>query len=82
MVVVALAMLRDYDIRFQNTIASDLPSFLVNPSEELEETAAARTALAGLRGGSVTGSAREATGAAPETGADGQLGPAGARPGA
>ena len=33
MVVVALAMLGNYDIRFQNTIASDLPSFLVNPTE-------------------------------------------------
>src|SRR3954452_21381064 len=51
MVVVALAMLRDYDVRFQNTIASDLPSFLVNPSEGLEDTAAARTALADIRGG-------------------------------
>jgi len=51
MVIVALAMSRDYDVRFQNTIASDLPSFLVNPSEALEETAAARDALADLRGG-------------------------------
>jgi cytochrome c biogenesis protein CcdA/thiol-disulfide isomerase/thioredoxin len=49
MVLVALAMLGEYDIRFQNRIASDLPSFVVNPSEELEETAAARDALAGLR---------------------------------
>src|SRR6476659_3766346 len=30
MVVVALAMLQNYDVRFQNSIASDLPSFLVN----------------------------------------------------
>ncbi len=52
MVVVALAMLNDYDIRFQNRIASDLPAFLVNPSEELEETAAAQSALADLRGAS------------------------------
>jgi cytochrome c biogenesis protein CcdA/thiol-disulfide isomerase/thioredoxin len=50
MVVVALAMLRSYDVRFQNTIASDLPSFLVNPSEGLEETAAAQSALADVRG--------------------------------
>jgi cytochrome c biogenesis protein CcdA/thiol-disulfide isomerase/thioredoxin len=49
MVVVALAMLNDYDIRFQNRIASDLPSFLVNPSEGLEESAAAQSALADLR---------------------------------
>jgi cytochrome c biogenesis protein CcdA/thiol-disulfide isomerase/thioredoxin len=50
MVVVALAMAAEYDIRFQNTIASDLPSFLVNPSQELEETGTARDALASLRG--------------------------------
>ncbi|HEX8753275.1 MAG TPA: cytochrome c biogenesis protein DipZ [Solirubrobacterales bacterium] len=51
MVFVALAMLRNYDIRFQNTIASDLPSFLVNPSEALENTSSAQAALADLRGG-------------------------------
>jgi cytochrome c biogenesis protein CcdA/thiol-disulfide isomerase/thioredoxin len=50
MVVVALAMLGDYDVRFQNSIASDLPSFLVDPTQSLEETAAARDALAGIRG--------------------------------
>ena len=62
MVVVALAMLRDYDIRFQNKIASDLPSFLVNPSEGLEDTAAAQSALAGIRGASAHGiGARAAT---------------------
>ena len=51
MVVVALAMLGNYDIRFQNTIASDLPSFLVNPTKGLEDTASAKTALADIRGG-------------------------------
>jgi cytochrome c biogenesis protein CcdA/thiol-disulfide isomerase/thioredoxin len=55
MVVVALAMLRDYDVRFQNTIASDLPSFLVNPTEGLEDTAAAQSALAEIRGSSAHG---------------------------
>ena len=50
MVVVALAMLGEYDIKFQNRIASDLPSFLVNPSKELEDTAAARDALVDIRG--------------------------------
>ncbi len=55
MVVVALAMLRNYDIRFQNTIASDLPSFLVNPTEGLEDTAAAQSALRGIRGASAHG---------------------------
>jgi cytochrome c biogenesis protein CcdA/thiol-disulfide isomerase/thioredoxin len=50
MVVVGLAMLGNYDIRFQNAIASDLPSFLVNPSEALEDSASAQEALADLRG--------------------------------
>jgi cytochrome c biogenesis protein CcdA/thiol-disulfide isomerase/thioredoxin len=50
MVVVALAMLGEYDIKFQNRIADDLPSFLVNPSKELEDTAAARDALIDIRG--------------------------------
>jgi cytochrome c biogenesis protein CcdA/thiol-disulfide isomerase/thioredoxin len=49
MVIVALAMLRNYDVRFQNAIAGDLPSFLVNPTHGLEDTASARAALAGLR---------------------------------
>jgi len=52
MVVVALAMLGNYDIRFQNAIAKDLPGFLVNPSKSLEDSSTARRALAGVRGGS------------------------------
>ncbi|HET7052844.1 MAG TPA: cytochrome c biogenesis protein DipZ [Solirubrobacterales bacterium] len=52
MVLVALAMLGNYDVKFQNQIAGSLPSFLVNPSKSLEDTAAARTALAEVRGGS------------------------------
>lgn len=72
MVVVALAMLRNYDIRFQNTIASDLPSFLVNPSESLEDTASAKNALADLRGGG-HGVGSEATGAAARSAGDGKL---------
>jgi cytochrome c biogenesis protein CcdA/thiol-disulfide isomerase/thioredoxin len=72
MVLVALAMLKDYDVRFQNTIASDLPSFLVNPSEALEETASARSALADLKGGG-HGIGSEATGAAPAESASGRL---------
>ncbi|HEY5977190.1 MAG TPA: cytochrome c biogenesis protein DipZ [Solirubrobacterales bacterium] len=50
MVAFALAMLGDYDIRFQERIADDLPAFLVNPTEELEDTAAARSAIADARG--------------------------------
>ncbi len=64
MVVVALAMLGNYDVKFQNTIASDLPSFLVNPSESLEDTAAARNALTDVRGGSHGGLGEAAANAA------------------
>jgi cytochrome c biogenesis protein CcdA/thiol-disulfide isomerase/thioredoxin len=64
MVVVALAMARDYDVRFQNQIASSLPSFLVNPTEGLEETAAAKQALADVRGEAPHGVGAGATSAA------------------
>jgi len=50
MVLVGLAMLGNYDIRFQNAIAADLPSFLVNPSEAIEDSASAQAALSDLRG--------------------------------
>lgn len=51
MVVFALAMLNDYDLRFQSAIAKDLPAFLVNPTGGLEKTRAASDALADVRGG-------------------------------
>jgi cytochrome c biogenesis protein CcdA/thiol-disulfide isomerase/thioredoxin len=51
MVVVAVLMLANVDTRFQTAIASDLPAFLVNPSERLERTDDARKALADVRGG-------------------------------
>jgi cytochrome c biogenesis protein CcdA/thiol-disulfide isomerase/thioredoxin len=72
MVVVALAMLGNYDIRFQNHIAGSLPSFIVNPTKGLEDTASAKSAIADIRGGG-HGVGSAATGAAPETSADGQL---------
>jgi len=68
MVAVALAMLGNYDVRFQNAIASDLPSFLVNPSKSLEDTSAARSALADVRGGSGGGLGQAAAGAAERPG--------------
>jgi cytochrome c biogenesis protein CcdA/thiol-disulfide isomerase/thioredoxin len=73
MVVVALAMWGNYDIRFQNHIAGSLPSFLVNPTKDLEDTASAKAALAEVRGDGGHGVGSEASGAAPETGADGKL---------
>jgi cytochrome c biogenesis protein CcdA/thiol-disulfide isomerase/thioredoxin len=72
MVVVALAMLGNYDIRFQNQIASSLPSFLVNPTKSLEDTASAQSALADIRGASSHGiGARAASAPAPVTAATG-----------
>lgn len=50
MVLVAVAMLNDYDLRFQSAIAKDLPGFLVDPTKRLEDSAAARRALVDVRG--------------------------------
>jgi cytochrome c biogenesis protein CcdA/thiol-disulfide isomerase/thioredoxin len=51
MVVVGALMLANVDTRFQNAVASDLPSFLVNPTGGLERSASVSKALAGVRGG-------------------------------
>jgi cytochrome c biogenesis protein CcdA/thiol-disulfide isomerase/thioredoxin len=73
MVVVALAMLGNYDIKFQNKIAGSLPSFLVNPTEGLEDTAAAQAALDDVRGESAHGVGGAAASAPqPKTAANGQ----------
>jgi cytochrome c biogenesis protein CcdA/thiol-disulfide isomerase/thioredoxin len=74
MVVVALAMLNDYDLRFQSAIAKDLPTFLVNPTERLERTSAAQRALAGVRGG---GESRLAAAADRQPAADDDAGTSG-----
>jgi cytochrome c biogenesis protein CcdA/thiol-disulfide isomerase/thioredoxin len=50
MVIVALAMIGEYDVRFESDVQADLPSFLVNPTESLENTSAAQAALTGIRG--------------------------------
>jgi cytochrome c biogenesis protein CcdA/thiol-disulfide isomerase/thioredoxin len=63
MVVVALAMAGNYDVRFQNQIASSLPGFLVNPTESLEGTAAAKSALSDVRGEAAHGVGARATSA-------------------
>jgi cytochrome c biogenesis protein CcdA/thiol-disulfide isomerase/thioredoxin len=49
MVVVALAMVGDYDIRFQTAIADDLPELVVNPSRDIEAMPRLRDDLAMLR---------------------------------
>ena len=49
MIVFAFAMLGQYDLKFQNRIAKDLPAFLVNPTKDLEDMDSARSALADIR---------------------------------
>jgi cytochrome c biogenesis protein CcdA/thiol-disulfide isomerase/thioredoxin len=50
MVALAVAMSANLDTRFQNAIASDLPSFLVNPTGGLESSDAIQNELASVRG--------------------------------
>ena len=74
MVVVALAMLENYDVRFENTIAADLPSFLISPTQGLEDTAAARRGLEEARGEAAHGvGGRAVSEAAPKLDAAGHL---------
>jgi cytochrome c biogenesis protein CcdA/thiol-disulfide isomerase/thioredoxin len=51
MVLTAVAMAAELDIRFQTTIADDLPAFLVNPTGDLEESGSVADDLASVRGG-------------------------------
>src|ERR1700761_5044761 len=51
MVLVALAMWQGYDTKFQSDVTAKLPSFLVNPAEGIQNSHAAQTALAEIRGG-------------------------------
>ncbi len=51
MVVVAVAMAANLDIKFQNAIADDLPAVLVNPTAEIEESDAVSDELTDVRGG-------------------------------
>ncbi len=63
MVLIALAMLGEYDLRFQRRVTADLPSFLVNPAESLEQADSAQAALTSIRGESGHGiGARAAAG--------------------
>ncbi|MFN8160852.1 MAG: cytochrome c biogenesis protein DipZ [Solirubrobacterales bacterium] len=50
MVLVGVAMLADLDTRFETAIASDVPSFLVNPTEDLESSSSVQGELANVRG--------------------------------
>jgi cytochrome c biogenesis protein CcdA/thiol-disulfide isomerase/thioredoxin len=55
MVLVALAMYGDLDVRFQSTIADELPAALVNPTGSLERSSAVKDELAQARGRSGPG---------------------------
>ena len=72
MVLVAVGLAGGADRDFQAAIADDLPAVLVNPSGELEETAAVQRSLARLRGGDAgvravqSGSRLQDVGRAPE----------------
>src|SRR3954447_34558 len=50
MALVAVLMLFNLDPRFQTAVASDLPSFLVNPTKDVEQSKAATKELSQLRG--------------------------------
>jgi cytochrome c biogenesis protein CcdA/thiol-disulfide isomerase/thioredoxin len=52
MVLTALLMLANLDIRFQSALASEFPSFLTNPTGGLERSRAVEARLADLRGAS------------------------------
>jgi cytochrome c biogenesis protein CcdA/thiol-disulfide isomerase/thioredoxin len=46
MILVAVAMSANLDVRFQTAIASSLPRFLVNPTEKIEQSNAVSTQIA------------------------------------
>ena len=50
MVLTAVAMGTQADVRFQTALADHLPQFVVNPTGGIERSAAAKTRLADLRG--------------------------------
>jgi cytochrome c biogenesis protein CcdA/thiol-disulfide isomerase/thioredoxin len=62
MVVVAGLMLANLDTRFQNAVAQDLPSFLVDPTSGLEKSHAISHQLASLQGHPKGPGTRGATG--------------------
>ena len=51
LLVVAVVMATELDIRFENHIAASLPASLVNPSKDLEQAKVTSDNLADLRGG-------------------------------
>lgn len=65
MVLTAVLMVANLDIRFQGALASELPSFLTNPTGGLERSRAVEGRLADLRGASRFKARRAATPPAP-----------------
>ncbi len=65
MVAVALLMVAKLDVRFQNSIADDLPAFLTNPAGSLERSGAVSSRLEALASqsphGAVEGGAEQAS---------------------
>ena len=70
MIITGIAVATDLDVRFQTALANDFPAPLTNPTRALEQSDAAESELAGLRGEPRfdSGSAEAAAGdaAAPE----------------
>src|SRR3954464_4211297 len=71
MVITAIAIASDLDLRFQTTIAMHLPTVLTNPTRGLEQSHSVEDRLAGLRGrarfrSSGTSSGYKVLGKAPE----------------
>jgi cytochrome c biogenesis protein CcdA/thiol-disulfide isomerase/thioredoxin len=61
MVVVALAMLGNYDTRFESTIGKEWAGWVINPAEPIEKTDAAKSALASISGVDPNGLGTRAT---------------------
>jgi len=53
MIAVGVAVAANLDVRFQSAVASDLPAFLVAPTEGIESSASISGALGAVRGGHV-----------------------------
>lgn len=59
MIAFGIGMAAQWDLRFQNWIADDLPAFVVNPTRGLESSDASIERLAGLRGDHASPEARQ-----------------------
>src|SRR4051794_35854982 len=65
MILTAVAVAFDADVRFQTAIANHLPDAVVNPAKPLEDSAAARRRLSDLNGGARFAPAPAAAAASP-----------------